>query len=85
MDVPTLSLVIFLQCVQFGVALIGMLMRYCRYKDTGRYNTVTSRPVSFKLKLWLQYSMLLLIVIELAIYLFLGFKTHVLRVSSCVG
>ena len=63
------------QLAQYLIIFIGALVRYCGYKDIGRYNRNISRPKSLKLKLGLQGSILGLILLQTITYAVLDHRS----------
>lgn len=59
---------IVFQLVQYLIIIIGGTARFCKYKDTGRFNRNTQWPASFKFKFTLQITELLTVIALLATY-----------------
>lgn len=55
------NLVLAMACVQYLIVIVGGLVRYCKYKDTGEVSRQINKPRSFKAKTFLQFFMLLLV------------------------
>ena len=76
---------IVLQFGQYLALLIGGLVRYCLFLDIGRYNRNISWPKSYKLKLCLQFLMIVCVLCELGILLVIHQFHFILRELSLLG